>query len=110
MTEYDYSPDAYERCMETRERVARWVDNTEAHSHEFRSPFGTRSDVEVEDEYDDDMNRERGMQGNHYGRLGYSEDGYDFHGMMSAGLSTMGADPYNRPSIPDGTAIPQTYP
>ncbi|THU76603.1 hypothetical protein K435DRAFT_878990 [Dendrothele bispora CBS 962.96] len=123
MTEYDYSPDAYERYMENRSRVARWVDNTDAHSHEFRSPFGTRSDIE-EDEYDDGMmDRERGgMHDSHYGGRGYSRrrgggggDGYDdFHGMMSAGLSTVGAsDPYSssRPSVNTGAAgaIPQSY-
>lgn len=28
MTEYDYSPDAYERYLATQQRIARWVDNT----------------------------------------------------------------------------------
>lgn len=38
MTEYDYSPEAYERYLATQARIARWVDNTEQHAHEFRAP------------------------------------------------------------------------
>ncbi|KAK7453466.1 hypothetical protein VKT23_011739 [Stygiomarasmius scandens] len=45
MTEYDYSPEAYQRYMDTQNRIARWVDNTNAHAHEFRHPFGLRSDI-----------------------------------------------------------------
>ena len=32
MTEYDYSPDAYERHLATQEKIARWVDQTLEHS------------------------------------------------------------------------------
>jgi hypothetical protein len=32
MTEYDYSPDAYERHMATQEKIRRWVDQTLEHS------------------------------------------------------------------------------
>ncbi|KAF8060653.1 hypothetical protein FPV67DRAFT_301281 [Lyophyllum atratum] len=35
MTEYDYSPDAYERYMQTQHRIAQWVDQTEEHRPEF---------------------------------------------------------------------------
>ncbi|KAJ4477526.1 hypothetical protein J3R30DRAFT_3703965 [Lentinula aciculospora] len=49
MTEYDYSPAAYERYMETQNRIAKWVDNTEAHHEAFREPFGPRSDVDEDD-------------------------------------------------------------
>lgn len=35
MTEYDYSPEAYDRYMRTQQRIAQWVDNTEAHRPEF---------------------------------------------------------------------------
>ncbi|KAJ7600034.1 hypothetical protein C8J56DRAFT_1037649 [Mycena floridula] len=38
MTEYDYSPEAMERFMANQQRIAKWVDNTEAHSHEFIAP------------------------------------------------------------------------
>ncbi|KAF9450703.1 hypothetical protein P691DRAFT_440391 [Macrolepiota fuliginosa MF-IS2] len=31
MTEYNYSPDAYERYLATQQRIARWVDNTNQH-------------------------------------------------------------------------------
>ncbi|KAF8641076.1 hypothetical protein AX17_000720 [Amanita inopinata Kibby_2008] len=41
MTEYDYSPEAFERHMSTQRRIARWVDQTERH----RPEFGTRNDV-----------------------------------------------------------------
>ncbi|KAF5358592.1 hypothetical protein D9758_007714 [Tetrapyrgos nigripes] len=44
MTEYDYSPEAYQRHMDTQHRIAKWVDNTNAHAHEFRHPFGNRSE------------------------------------------------------------------
>lgn len=36
MTEYDYSPGAYERYLETQQRIARWVDETEGHRPEFK--------------------------------------------------------------------------
>ncbi|KIK55443.1 hypothetical protein GYMLUDRAFT_840419 [Collybiopsis luxurians FD-317 M1] len=49
MTEYDYSPAAYQRYMETHDRIARWVDNTEAHHSSFRVPFGPRSDIGEDD-------------------------------------------------------------
>jgi hypothetical protein len=35
--------------METQNRIARWVDNTEAHHNSFRVPFGPRSDVGQDD-------------------------------------------------------------
>lgn len=46
MTEYDYSPEGYQRYLETQRRISKWVDNTNAHAPEFRSPFGARSDVQ----------------------------------------------------------------
>ncbi|KAF8168161.1 hypothetical protein B0H34DRAFT_670402 [Crassisporium funariophilum] len=36
MTEYDYSPEAYERFMATQNRIANWVDKTEQHRPEFK--------------------------------------------------------------------------
>ncbi|PFH54420.1 hypothetical protein AMATHDRAFT_6 [Amanita thiersii Skay4041] len=41
MTEYDYSPEAYERYISTQRRIARWVDQTERH----RPEFSTGNDV-----------------------------------------------------------------
>ena len=35
MTEYDYSPEAYERYLATQTRIANWVDTTESHRREF---------------------------------------------------------------------------
>lgn len=37
MTEYDYSPQAYERYLATQNRIANWVDKTEQHRAEFQS-------------------------------------------------------------------------
>ena len=37
MTEYDYSPEAYERYLATQNRIANWVDKTEQHRGEFQS-------------------------------------------------------------------------
>ncbi|KAF8874272.1 hypothetical protein BD779DRAFT_1566992 [Infundibulicybe gibba] len=37
MTEYDYSPEAYERHLATQHRIARWVDTT--NRHEPLNPF-----------------------------------------------------------------------
>ncbi len=34
MTEYDFSPEAYERHLATQARIARWVDDTNSHSPE----------------------------------------------------------------------------
>lgn len=36
MTEYDYSPQAYERYLATQNRIANWVDKTEQHRGEFQ--------------------------------------------------------------------------
>ncbi|KAF5312096.1 hypothetical protein D9619_003503 [Psilocybe cf. subviscida] len=40
MTEYDYSPEAYDRFLATQDRIAKWVDTTERHRPEFQAPFG----------------------------------------------------------------------
>jgi hypothetical protein len=37
MTEYDFSPEAYERYVHTQERIAHWVDETEEHRPQFGS-------------------------------------------------------------------------
>ncbi|KAF9257860.1 hypothetical protein L218DRAFT_83478 [Marasmius fiardii PR-910] len=49
MTEYDYSEEGYKRYMENQQRISRWVNDTNSHSSEFKSPFGARSDVSTED-------------------------------------------------------------
>ncbi|KAG6830484.1 hypothetical protein H0H92_000491 [Tricholoma furcatifolium] len=41
MTEYDYSPDAYERYISNQQRVANWVDRTEEHRPEFEREGGS---------------------------------------------------------------------
>ncbi|KAJ7588093.1 hypothetical protein C8J56DRAFT_65089 [Mycena floridula] len=43
MTEYDHSPEAYQNLRATQERIARWVDETEANKERFESPFGGHS-------------------------------------------------------------------
>lgn len=35
MTEYDYSPEAYDRYVATQRRIANWVDQTEHHRPQF---------------------------------------------------------------------------
>lgn len=37
MTEYDFSPEAFERYMHTQRRIAHWVDETEEHRPQFGS-------------------------------------------------------------------------
>ncbi|KAG7087432.1 hypothetical protein E1B28_013398 [Marasmius oreades] len=61
MTEYDYSPEGYERYLETQRRISRWVDTAEAHRNQFKSPFGARSDVDDSERWDgvDSKSRER---------------------------------------------------
>lgn len=39
MTEYDYSPAAYERYLAQQARVSNWVDDTVQQSHAFANPF-----------------------------------------------------------------------
>jgi hypothetical protein len=43
MTEYDYSPEAYERYLATQNRIAKWVDETEHHRSEFKHAVPTGS-------------------------------------------------------------------
>ncbi|KAF8644639.1 hypothetical protein AX16_008359 [Volvariella volvacea WC 439] len=56
MTEYDYSPEAYERYLETQARIAKWVDHAETKRAEFTNPFvpAPRSDLD-EDEVRNDF-------------------------------------------------------
>ncbi|KAM6498057.1 hypothetical protein JOM56_006005 [Amanita muscaria] len=37
MTEYDFSPEAFDRHLATQRRIARWVDQTERHRGQFSS-------------------------------------------------------------------------
>lgn len=39
MTEYDYSPAAYERYIANQTRVSKWVDGQAAHASQYSSPF-----------------------------------------------------------------------
>lgn len=39
MTEYDYSPEAYERYIKTQERISKWVSQTKAHERRYANPF-----------------------------------------------------------------------
>ncbi|KAF7791710.1 hypothetical protein EIP86_002734 [Pleurotus ostreatoroseus] len=39
MTEYDYSPEAYERYMENQNRVSHWVSDQASRKHQYASPF-----------------------------------------------------------------------
>jgi hypothetical protein len=39
MTEYDYSPAAYERYLHTQNRVSNWVSQTKAHERQYSNPF-----------------------------------------------------------------------
>lgn len=41
MTEYDYSPEAYERYLATQNRIANWVDHTEQHRPQFEHAIQT---------------------------------------------------------------------
>ncbi|KAL0068892.1 hypothetical protein AAF712_003885 [Marasmius tenuissimus] len=52
MTEYDYSPEGYQRYLETQDRISRWVDTAEAHRHQFKTPFGLRTDVVESEQWD----------------------------------------------------------
>lgn len=45
MTEYDFSPEAYERYLATQNRIANWVDKTEQHRAEFQSVAGGPQDL-----------------------------------------------------------------
>jgi hypothetical protein len=39
MTEYDYSPAAYDRYINTQNRVSNWVSQTKAHERRYANPF-----------------------------------------------------------------------
>ncbi|KAH7907303.1 hypothetical protein BJ138DRAFT_1070454 [Hygrophoropsis aurantiaca] len=39
MTEYDYSPAAYERYLATQTRVSNWVSRTTEQAHQYSNPF-----------------------------------------------------------------------
>lgn len=39
MTEYDYSPEAYQRYLATQQRISKWVDTAEKSRTQFANPF-----------------------------------------------------------------------
>lgn len=43
MTEYDYSPEAYERYLATQNRIAKWVDETEQHRSQYEHAVPTKA-------------------------------------------------------------------
>jgi len=43
MTEYDFSPEAYERYTATQNRIAQWVDDMEQHRPEFQHAVPSKS-------------------------------------------------------------------
>jgi hypothetical protein len=43
MTEYDYSPEGYERYMATQTRVSKWVHEQTTNHRQYQSPFVPRS-------------------------------------------------------------------
>jgi len=43
MTEYDYSPEGYERYMATQSRVSNWVNSQAQCAHQYQSPFVPRN-------------------------------------------------------------------
>ncbi|KAF8060692.1 hypothetical protein FPV67DRAFT_1673543 [Lyophyllum atratum] len=47
MTEYDFSPGAYDRYMATQQRIANWVDNTEGQRPAFGNAFTVQPSVSV---------------------------------------------------------------
>ncbi|KAJ3494665.1 hypothetical protein NLJ89_g10758 [Agrocybe chaxingu] len=50
MTEYDYSPEAYQRYLATQTRIANWVDKTEQHRPQFQHavPSGPIADAPLQ--------------------------------------------------------------
>ncbi|KAF8736551.1 hypothetical protein AX14_014385 [Amanita brunnescens Koide BX004] len=58
MTEYDYSPEAYDRYLATQRRISHWVDNTELHRAEFRTGNDITPSVPPT-VYDDDSSKRR---------------------------------------------------
>lgn len=50
MTEYDYSPAAQEQWRRTQNRISNWVDDSDRHASQFRSPF-TPSDGVQDNEF-----------------------------------------------------------
>lgn len=39
MTEYDFSPEAYERYLATQNRIVKWVEQIDQHKAEFENPI-----------------------------------------------------------------------
>ncbi|KAK7016180.1 hypothetical protein VNI00_018981 [Paramarasmius palmivorus] len=50
--EYGYSPEVHQRYLESQARIARWCDTAEAHSQEYKAPFGARSDANANEQWD----------------------------------------------------------
>ena len=119
MTEYDYSPEAYERYLTTQRRIATWVDNTEQHRAEFRTGNDITPSV-APTAYDDDSCKRRPASHDGPVRPGHRRHAssnypsyghiphyatppplpyYPYHPHNSAGLSLPGPMPM-RPIVP----------
>lgn len=57
MTEYDYSPAAYERYMAQQTRVSNWVSDTLQQSHSYSNPFVLSPTLRDRSFYDESDNR-----------------------------------------------------
>lgn len=82
MTEYDYSPEAYERFIATQRRISHWVDNTERHRAEFSTGIEVTPPVPPT-VYADDPLRRRTASHDAPARPGhrkYSSANYPAHG------------------------------
>ncbi|KAJ8583321.1 hypothetical protein M405DRAFT_828853 [Rhizopogon salebrosus TDB-379] len=57
MTEYDYSPGAWERHMAQQARVSNWVSHTTAQAHAYANPFELSPSMRDRSFYDDPHGR-----------------------------------------------------
>lgn len=87
MTEYDYSPEAYERHIATQQRISRWVDNTEANAHQFKSPFVPPTEAGESDSTPRPGHQHRAHSPAHHRDRGLGSSSGLFPGSMGMGMA-----------------------
>ncbi|TFK41220.1 hypothetical protein BDQ12DRAFT_664064 [Crucibulum laeve] len=96
MTEYDYSPEGYERYMATQHRIANWVDHTEHYRPQFEpaAPGAPPGSVTQRPMYQSHDSHHR----SHSGRQEQRPPPMDF-----------GYNHYGHPPSPGGSSVSESY-
>jgi hypothetical protein len=95
MTEYDYSPQAYNQFQRTQQRIAHWADDTAHCSPQYKSPFAPRSDVQSNAFYNNPRSASSSRSPHH----SHSPSPASSHGRRTPQRSATQAYPPTQPAV-----------